>query len=228
MLTLAESKSGGPWGPVFTGAINNNKWNVPTVLRLRLHWAYIFCGCRFESRPVSAQAVCGSAAWAPGRDVVLTLLVCAFEISCCSASCCCRAGTLLYYLPVAFESSFVDPSINHTPPHSPTLWNVGRSLIITISRLHAHWELTGRLCACLSAGLWAGPWFWLCLWLCLWFWDWIWVWPWATSLGNGVRLGGVGGQTVSGTAGQRAARVVWATAQQNTKRKETTAKKYEA
>lgn len=37
MLTLAESESGGPWGPVFTGAINNNKRNVPTALCLRLH-----------------------------------------------------------------------------------------------------------------------------------------------------------------------------------------------
>lgn len=42
----AQSQSGSPRGPGFTGMINNNKWQVPSVLCLRLHWAYLFCGCR--------------------------------------------------------------------------------------------------------------------------------------------------------------------------------------
>lgn len=53
----AQPQSGSPQGPGFTGTINNHKWHVPSVLCPRLHWAYLFCGCRLQSRPVYAHWV---------------------------------------------------------------------------------------------------------------------------------------------------------------------------
>lgn len=51
---LSEAQPCDPWGPGFRGRINNDMWHVSSVLCQWLHWAYLFCGCRLQSKPVYA------------------------------------------------------------------------------------------------------------------------------------------------------------------------------
>lgn len=59
---------GDPQGRGFTGAINNRKWHVPSVLCPQLHWAYLFCGCLLQSRPL---CVGWSWRWVWGGDAAV-------------------------------------------------------------------------------------------------------------------------------------------------------------